>query len=138
MEPYLSTDKGYPASAGNRKAKNHVGRNPQLPPVLEALQCEPQRAEPARRPRIGRYWHHPIGHSAGRVGQRKPLTAQPAYSPDESARPVRALSRSGNWILARGLDPVAWALRRSRQGRVLHLDAQQRGTGVEDDRPQRI
>src|SRR3954468_22038081 len=95
MEPYLSTDKGYPASAGNRKAKNHVGRNPQLPPVLEALQCEPQRAEPARRPRIGRYRHHPIGHPAGRVGQRKPLSPTFASKSDESARLVRALSRFG-------------------------------------------
>src|SRR6476620_9875125 len=112
MEPYFGTDENSPAKSGNRKAKDHVGRNPQLPPVLEALQCEPQRAEPARRPRIGRYWHHPIGHSAGRVGQRKPLTAQPAYKPDESARPVRALSRFGQSILARGPAPIAWAPRR--------------------------
>src|SRR6476619_4287686 len=73
MAPYFGTDENSPAKSGNRKAKDHVGLNPQLPPVLEALQCEPQRAEPARRPRTGRYRHHPIGHSAGRMGQREPL-----------------------------------------------------------------
>src|SRR5215475_9404534 len=72
MEPYLHRDLRDCPAPGREKGNNHVGRNRQLPPRLEALQREPERALPARRPRIGRYRHHPIGHPADRVGQRSP------------------------------------------------------------------
>src|SRR6266545_962627 len=45
----LGTSNG-PGMAG-RKGDNNVGRNPQLPPRLEAIQCEPEGALSARRPR---------------------------------------------------------------------------------------
>src|SRR5215831_12064183 len=72
MEPYLHHDLRDCPAPGREKGNNHVGRNRQLPPRLEALQREPERALPARRPRIGRYRHHPIGHPADRVGDRSP------------------------------------------------------------------
>src|ERR1700745_3843234 len=59
------------------KVTSHVGRNPELPTRLEALQHEPERALSARRPRIGRHRYHPIGHPADRLGHhpaRKILT----------------------------------------------------------------
>src|SRR5712692_2422207 len=59
-----------------KKGTDHACRNHQLPPVLEALQCKLERALSARRPRIGRYRHHPIGHSADRVGKRQPLNSR--------------------------------------------------------------
>src|SRR5262245_57667466 len=76
MEPYFSPDRGmneWPGMAG-QKGQNNVGRNPQLPPRLEAIQCEPEGALSARRPRIGRYRHQPIGYSAHRMGERRPRT----------------------------------------------------------------
>src|SRR6266516_2565359 len=73
MEPYFTVkwrQMRWPGLAG-RKGDNNVGRNPQLPPRLEALQREPEGALPARRPRIGRYRHYAVGHSAHRMGKRR-------------------------------------------------------------------
>jgi hypothetical protein len=76
MEPYFTFKPGMnecPGMAG-QKGKNNVGRNPQLPPRLEAIQREPEGALSARRPRIGRYRHQQIGYSAHRMGERRPRT----------------------------------------------------------------
>ena len=113
-----------------KKGTNHACRNHQLPPVLEALQCKLERALSARRPRIGRYRHHPIGHSADRVGKRQPLNSREI--------PMKAPAVCGRFhfgsLLRCPLDPIADAFRR-RPGerRILDLDAQIRGAGIKDE-----
>src|SRR5262252_2308237 len=67
MEPYVSLQR-LPGLEPGGKVTSHVGRNLELPPRLEALQLEPERALSARRPRIGRHRYHPVGHPADRVG----------------------------------------------------------------------
>src|SRR6266576_4312455 len=79
MEPYLSAKDRIARPRAGRKGNEHVGCNRQLPPRVEALQREPEGTHSARRPRVGRYRHHPVGHSADRLGQRpsrKVLTAK--------------------------------------------------------------
>jgi hypothetical protein len=74
MEPYFTANwrqMRWPGLAGRRGDYN-VGRNPQLPPRLAALQREPEGALSARRPRIGRYRHYAVGHSAHCMGKRRP------------------------------------------------------------------
>src|SRR5260221_487897 len=61
---------GFPGLGPGGKVISHVGRNPELPTRLEALQHEPEGALSARRPRIGRHRYHPVGHPADRVGHR--------------------------------------------------------------------
>src|SRR5260370_23917756 len=69
MEPYFGLWR-LPGLGPGGKVISHVGRNPELPTRLEALQHEPERALSARRPRIGRHRYHPVGHPADRVGHR--------------------------------------------------------------------
>src|SRR2546423_3063871 len=79
MEPYLDAKNRIARPQAGRKGNEHVGCNRQLPPRVEALQREPEGTHSARRPRVGRYRHHPVGHSADRLGQRpsrKVLTAK--------------------------------------------------------------
>src|SRR2546423_14442197 len=79
MEPYLNAKDRVARPRAGRKGNEHVGCNRQLPPRVEALQREPEGTHSARRPRVGRYWHHPVGHSADRRGKRpsrKVLTAK--------------------------------------------------------------
>src|SRR5262245_41115476 len=111
-----------PASGRAKKGTEHVARNHQIPSVLAALQCQPERALPARRPRTGRHRHHPIGHSAGRVGQRQPLISREYH---ESARPERALSFL---VLNRAAAALAG---RPGQREILDLDAQICGPRIE-------
>src|SRR5919201_3896349 len=83
MEPYLTDKKRIARPRVGRKGNEHVGCNHQLPPRVEALQREPEGTHSARRPRTGRYRHHPVGHSAHRLGQRSPREALTANAPAE-------------------------------------------------------
>src|SRR6266403_4302994 len=81
MEPCLTHEKRIARRLAGRKGDKHVGCNHQLPPRVEALQRQPEGTHSARRPRIGRYWHHPVGHSAHRLGQRPPRKVLTAKAP---------------------------------------------------------
>src|SRR5260370_28982442 len=65
MEPYFMVEFER-ARLGRAERQDNVGRNPQLPPRLEALQPEPDGTPSARRSPAGRIRHQPIGPTAHR------------------------------------------------------------------------
>src|SRR5215472_5193593 len=70
MEPYLHRDLRDCPAPGREKGNNHVGRNRQLPPRLEALQREPEKSFTSS---VTANW--PISASPGRTSRRSRGTA---------------------------------------------------------------